>query len=170
MNTEAVLLVDDDQSQPGKTDLALKQGVGADDQRRLARGNPGQCGLPFFTLYPATQPGPRDRQRLKPGGEILPVLLRQNFSGRHDCHLVAIGDGLQRRRRCNQGFARAYIALQQPQHRPRLFQVGRDFADHALLGSGRRERQLRQEALHYRLVWRQLRGRSRLVTFPQSLQ
>jgi hypothetical protein len=51
-----------------------------------------------------------------------------------------------------------------------LFQVGRDFADYALLGSRWRERQLRQEAPHDFLVWRQLRGRLCLVTFSQSLQ
>ncbi len=69
------------------------------------------------------------------------MLRSENFSRRHQRHLVAIFDhdrgGLERHDR----FPAADVALEQPVHRKRLFEVACDFRQHALLRRRRLERQ-----------------------------
>ncbi len=68
------------------------------------------------------------------------MLHGENFGGRHESGLRAVFDsdygGLQR----DDGFAAADIALKEAVHRGRLFEVGGDFGENALLRSGGLER------------------------------
>ncbi len=68
------------------------------------------------------------------------MLFGQDFGRRHERHLLAGLDGLQRRKRGDDRLAGADIALQQPLHRRCALQVMRDFAPHALLRAGQLER------------------------------
>ena len=61
------------------------------------------------------------------------MLLREDFGGRHQRNLISV----LHRDNCgfegNDGFARAYVALQQAAHGKRFLHVGGDFLQHPLL-------------------------------------
>ena len=73
------------------------------------------------------------------GGKI--VLLRQNFSRRHQRDLVAVFNGDDRGLKGDDGFARSHVALQQTPHGAGRLHVGGDFFQHSLLGGGGMKRQ-----------------------------
>ena len=70
------------------------------------------------------------------------VLFRQYFGGGHNGSLkVAFGFQCGQHGKCgDDGFAAAYVALQQAVHGVRLSHVGADFVQHAGLGIGEGKR------------------------------
>ena len=64
------------------------------------------------------------------------MLLRQNFGGRHEGDLASIFDGNDGGLETHDGLARPHITLQQTPHGIRLFHVGCNFLEHALLRGG----------------------------------
>ncbi len=65
-------------------------------------------------------------------GEVM--LGGKNFSGGHDCRLVAVFNGDEHGLQRNDGFAGANVALQQAAHGVGCAHVGDDLAKGALLG------------------------------------
>ena len=114
---EAVLLVDYRERQPLKLDAFLNEGMRTDDQLRLAGFHALQNFLFLGRRETAMQPRDAHSERLEPLAELAPVLLRQDFGGRHDGGLAA---GLHGREAGNDGhhsLAAAHVALQQSVHR-----------------------------------------------------
>ena len=76
------------------------------------------------------------------------VLLREHLGGRHQRALVAALHAHQQRGDGNHGLARPDVALEQPVHRVRAGQVGRQLTDRIALGARERERKRVVEAAH----------------------
>ena len=157
-HAEAVLLVDDDESQALESRRSADQRLRADDDRRLAGCDPPEHRFPLprrlathehLHLGAGAGEQPLQRRHVLPG---------QQLRGRHDRRLVpqrpaflehhgprGPRGGHRRGGRGEHGIDRdgrlatAHIALEQPVHRLRPSQVGRDLAAHPPLG--RRERE-----------------------------
>ena len=166
-----MLLVDDGQGQVFENHLVLNHGVRANHQRRLATGNQRQHLTSLFGLLTAGEPRGLDAQGLQPADELAKVLLSQNF-GR--CHQGALPPGIDANggsQRGDHGFARAYVALEQPVHGYRPRNVVGNFAAHALLGSSQCKWQNSKQALvQRRLGNRREAGRTQQVARTFALQ
>src|SRR5690554_1520026 len=141
LDAKAVLLVDDYQCQPGKVDILLEQGMGANDHG-AAGGNCGQCLAARFALELAGQPAGLDAQWFQPAAKVEIVLLGQNFRGCHQCNLITGLDGLQGCQRGNYCLAGTNITLDQTQHGALLLQIPGYFLANAQLCPGRGKSQL----------------------------
>ncbi len=104
MHAEAVLFVDDHQPQFAERHLILHQRVRADTQRRTL-DHRRQRLAPGLALDLAGQPYRLNAKRPEPAAKGLQMLLGEQFSGRHQRHLVPGLDGLQRSQRCDHGLA-----------------------------------------------------------------
>ena len=170
VHAEAVLLVDDDQPQPGELDLLLEQGVGADGHRRFARPDRLQgLGTLAAAAFPC-MPYDIDSQGRQPLPETAVMLLCQQLGRRHQGRLVT---GLHRDE-CGAGghhrLAGAHIPLYQTRHRVRPGQIGPDLQIHPLLGAGERERERTQEGADQAIPARKHRGCRLLAAQPQPAQ
>ena len=93
-------------------------------------------------------------ERFEPGEQIARVLVGEQFGRRHECGLEALFDRAQGRERRDDGLAGPDIALHEPHHRVRPFQVVRDFQPDAALRRGELERQVVETALdEIRAAW-----------------
>ena len=88
MHTKAVLLINYRQSEFVKLHVFLKQGVGADDDLGLAIGDLFQNHRARLALLLAGKPGNLDAQGFEPVIEVVPVLLGEDFGGRHYRRLI----------------------------------------------------------------------------------
>ena len=134
MDAEAVLLVDDHQSEIVEGDAGLEERMGADEEMDGAVGEAGEDRLALAALFAAGENGEADAGGLGQRRDGAGVLAHQKFGRRHDRRLTAglddIGRGDQRHHR----LARADIALQQAQHALRRGEVRLDVGER--LGSG----------------------------------
>src|SRR5690625_1991657 len=116
VNAEAVLLIDNNQPEPGEDHILLNYGVSSHRHLRFAASQLFQLLASTPRAQASRQPTQLYTQRLPPGTEVVPMLLREDFSGGHDGHLKTTGDGAQGRQGGYQGFAGTNVALQQAQH------------------------------------------------------
>ena len=141
LDPEPVLLVDDDQQQPGELDLALEQRVGADDEARIARCDPLAAGALLGGRHVARHEIDVQRERLDQRPHGGGVLLGERLGRRHQRRLAARFDGAQHRVHRDRGLARADVADQQAPHRARVHDIAIDLPDRARLPERERERQ-----------------------------
>ena len=144
-NPEAVLLVDDRETEPRQEHLVLEQCVRADREHRRSAGERRERLLARLRRKSAGKPRDLDRQALEPLRELAKMLFRQDLGGRHEGDLPPRLDRLQRRQRRDDRLAAADVALQQPLHRHRALEVVADLAPDALLRSRELERNARPE-------------------------
>ncbi len=116
MDAEAVLLVDDDQTQILEGDSFLEQRMGADDDASLARLDAGEDLLARAALLTSREQFDANARRLAKLGKIGEVLPRQDFGRHHQCALCAALDRRGERQQAHHRLAGADVALQQPQH------------------------------------------------------
>ena len=141
MDAEAVLFVDDRESQVGELDLVLDQRMRADDDIDRAFGQTAHCLLlQLLAVAPGEQRQPHARRfgEGRYGGE---VLAGQQFGRRHQGGLGAGLDRNEHGEEGYQGLAAADVPLQQADHSLGLRHVGRDLVDGALLAPGQLEGQ-----------------------------
>ena len=165
MHAEAVLLVDDRQRKVVEGDALLHQRMGADHHLRAAAGHVVQRADAGAAGDLAREPCDLDAERGQPAAQVRQVLFGEQFGGRHQRGLAAVGDRHQRGHRRDHGLAGADVALHQAQHRHRPREVGADFAEDPLLRRGQGEGQLRAQ-LQGQHVAHQRRGRMRLPRDP----
>ena len=137
LNAEAVLLVDDDESQVRETHALLEESVGSHDDKRL------RCVHRALNLAAG---GGRRRARqqanirgVHPQGlqerpQRYSVLLCQDLGRRDERPLVTGGNHLEQRAQRDDGLARSHISLEEPLHRHLAGQVGPDLGDCLTLG------------------------------------
>ena len=141
-HAEAVLFVDDDESQTGKLHGVLDDGMCADED---VGGAVEQCVeylLTAFPLHHTCQQGYADRHVAEKLHDGLQMLFGQDFRRCHDAGLVTVVDGDEHRHQCHEGLAAADVALQQTVHLPAAAHVLAYLADDALLGFGQLEGQV----------------------------
>ena len=143
LHAEAVLLVDDDEAEVVEVGLVLLQGVGADDELRLAAqdaalrlalgGGVERTGEQRdFVWLPGA--GRNDTAEQLARGEI--VLRGEDLGGCHERGLAAVLHGDDGGLHGDDRLAGADIALQQAAHGLRAAHVCDDLAEDALLRGG----------------------------------
>ena len=145
VDTETVLLVDNDQADIAECNLVLEQRVGSDRNHWPGRTQARQhLFLLIARLFPGQQ-GHRDTDRREPLPDIEIMLVRKDFRRGHQGNLVAGTDNQQRGDSGHHGLAGTDIALDQAQHRRRFQHVLADFCQDPLLRARQLERQVIQE-------------------------
>ena len=142
LDSETVLFVDDDQPQVGEAHAVLDQGVRADEDRHLARGDTLERGAALGRLRGAGQYGHAHRHPVKHPRDRGEVLAGEDLRGGHHAGLEAVVHGQQHRQQRHEGLAAAHVALQQAVHLETRHGVLPDLADDALLGTRQREGEL----------------------------
>ena len=150
LHPEAMLLVDDDESQIGEGGRFAEQCVRADDDQRLAGGDPQRRTAPVGRGHLT---GEQRRHELgrevgsEHPGDRSQVLPREHLGGRDQRGLPAALRRLQHGPQRDERLARADLALDEPVHRPAAHKVAFDLrADRQLIGRAC-ERQRRVESL-----------------------
>ena len=128
-DAEALLLVDDDQAELLEGDGAGQQGMCADDQVDLARGQPSLDLLGLLRRREARERADAHGEARVALGESLRVLGDQQSRGHEDGGLVAVLDGLEGGAHGDLGLAVADVAGEQAVHGNGLFHVGLDLVD-----------------------------------------
>ena len=116
LHAEAVLLVDHHEPQVGELHAVFDQGVRADQDVHLARGDPFERQPALPGLRGAGEDGdlhPHAVEHTRDGGEML---AGEDLGGRHHAGLVAVVHGQQHRHQRHEGLAAADVALQQAVH------------------------------------------------------
>ena len=144
-HTEAMLLVDDRQAQPGELDLVFDQGVGADHDRRVATGNPCEHRFLAALFQAAGEPRDFEPEGSKPRRQLAVMLLGEDLGGSHQGRLITRFDRMQHGQRGHHRLAAADVALQQALHRMRLIEVAGDFLPGTLLRPGQAKGQCGQQ-------------------------
>ena len=149
MDAEAVLLVDDHETEIGIVDAFLEERVGTDDNLHFAGGDGRQLGGTGAAGVAAGQQHDRQPGRLAELRQAV-VMLACKDLGRGEQGRLGAGFGrCGHRHQRDDGLAGTDIALQQPQHAVRRGHVGMDLGDRRFLPLREREGQGRaQQAGH----------------------
>ena len=145
VDTETVLLVDNDQADIAECNLVLEQRVGSDHNHWPCRIQVRQYVFLFIARLFPCQKGHRNTDRREPLPDIEIMLVRKYFRRGHQGNLVAGTDNQQGGDSSHHGLAGTDIALDQPQHRRRFQHVLADFCQDPLLRARQFERQVVQE-------------------------
>ena len=135
-DAETVLFVDDGQGQPVEADGVLEQGVGADGDLGLARGEGGQLLASLAIGVAAGQQDRADARAFQQRAQLLVMLTRQDFRRRHQGGLETTGRRVGQGQGGDGGLAGAHIALQQTAHLLAAGQIAADFRHGLSLGVG----------------------------------
>ena len=138
---EAVLLVDDGQSQTAELHAVLDDGMRTHQHVHRAVGQPLQYFLALLTLHRAREQLHPHGQMAQHGAERLEVLFGQNLGGSHDACLMAVIHSQQHHHESHQCLAASNVALQQTVHLSSALHIGMYLAYDALLGIGQRKGQ-----------------------------
>src|SRR5712692_4495084 len=132
-DAKAMLLVDDQQAEARKLNVARKQAMSADDNINFA----AKCLLDDGAiLLVAAKPRDHldpDRIVLEALAESIRVLLGENRGRHQQSNLATVHDGDERGAKCDFGFAEAGVAADQAVHRFDPGQVADDVVDCGLL-------------------------------------
>ena len=137
-DAEALLLVDDEQTQVFELHALAQQLMGADKQVHTAILHPFQHILDLLGGAEAGQHLHRDREGPKPGGGSGIVLLRQHGGGHQQRHLLAVQDALHGGAEGHLRLAVAHVAAEQPVHGHGFLHIGLDLPDGSQLIVGLR--------------------------------
>ena len=141
LDAEAVLLVDDGESEVAELHVRLYEGVRADENLNTSLLDAFEG---FAALFPLDIPGEErhvDANLLHLVAESAVMLFGKNFGRSHDARLEAVVDGKEGHQCGDDGLARTHIALQQAVHLVSRLQVGMYLPDDAFLRLGEAEGQ-----------------------------
>ena len=141
-HTEAVLLVDDSQTELLVLHRVFKQGMGADEQLERTVEQTGVNFLALAFASAACEQSHLHANFLRHFADSLEVLGGKDFGGCHDARLVAIVEGNECGEKCHDSLAAAHVALKQAVHLPSAAHVGTDFPNHTLLRASERKLQV----------------------------
>src|SRR6266436_2956220 len=113
----------------------------ADDELRCAGGDAFERGGFFGGFQAADEQLDAKAAALEDAARGKKMLDSQDFGGGHESGLATVFDGNDRGLQGDDGFAAADITLQEAVHGRGPFQVGGNFGEDALLGSGGLERE-----------------------------
>lgn len=163
LDAEAVLLVDDREPQPVEVDAFSEQRVRADRNRRLSAGELRDGRIARARALTAEDRLERDPQRQEKRREFACVLPREQLGRRHQCRLHAVARRQHDGARCDQRFAAADVALQQPVHWDVATHVAPNLQNHSPLRAGELKRQRALEA--FEQASRNVQGASVVIAF-----
>ena len=117
VHAEAVLLIDDHETQALKLDALLKQGVCADRNLRAAGREFAERANAARPRASASDQREIQIERREPRAEVARVLLREQFRRRHDCCLKAGLHSPDGGERGDDRLAATHVSLHEAQHR-----------------------------------------------------
>ena len=170
LDSESVLLVDDDEPEVREGYLRLEQRMRSHCDRGLSAGDGGHGPGAFAAPEPARQPGHRDPERIEPAAKALEVLLRKKLGGRHQSDLALVGDRHHRGEGRDHRLSRSDVALHESMHRAGPREIGSDLPGDTALGRGQVERQRGDEAPRERIAAVERRGPPGVELTPQQAQ
>ena len=133
LDSETMLLIDHHQAKALKGDAFLKESMGTHYQPETAIGEPS----PAFGLLgvgkPTEQELRTDLEWREQFGQRGSVLFRQQLGGSHECRLIAVLQGEQHGKQCDDRLPGPHVAHENSMHSLRRGHVGRDLPDRALL-------------------------------------
>ena len=138
-NTEAVLLIGDDQRKVGQVNTFREQSVSSDDEVHHAQSQ----AIPDIPLFPCghrtAQQCQTHPKRLQQSGQALIMLLGKDFGRSHQRRQIAVLEGNIAGSCGDHRFSGADISLHQTVHRSAAAKVAADLLDGTLLGAGQLE-------------------------------
>ena len=147
-DTEAVLLVGDDEAEPREVNVILDQRVRADDNVDLVARDGLVHLAPLSWRQVAREVADADAERCELRREILIVLGGEDLGRRHHRALPAACDRLDEREHGDDRLAGADVSLHEPPHRHGPLHVAADLLPRLLLVVRQREGQAREDSLH----------------------
>ena len=152
LHAEAVLFVDDHETEVEETHRRFDKGVRAHKDMNRAVGDALHDFLARLAFHAAREEFHGDWQV----GKLIPdggkVLLGKYFGRCHDARLKTVVEREEAAKQSHDGLAAAHVALQQAVHLPPAPHVAADFADHALLRLGEFKGQASVVKLHEALA------------------
>ena len=140
LDAEAVLLVDDHETEVEKLHPVFYQRVGADKQVYRSRSDAFEYLAAFAAPRGTREHGHPHVETLDHAGDRGEVLAREELRGGHHAGLESVVDGQQHRHEGHQGLAAAHVALQEAVHLETRGRVAPYLAKHAFLRSRECER------------------------------
>ena len=128
-DAEALLLVDDQQSEVFENDVFRKQAMRADDDVNLARGDAFEDGLDLLLRAEAADHVDHHGEALESIAQRLQMLEREHRRRREHGDLLAVHHRLERGAHGDFRLAVADVAAQQAIHRRRRFHIVLDLGD-----------------------------------------
>ncbi len=139
-DTEAVLLIDNGQTEAGDRDALLDDGVGTDQDVDVAVRERGQDLAALGGAGAASEQGHRGPvlsvERGVQATEVVVVLLGEDLGRRHHGRLVVLRDGHQCRGGGDDRLAAPDVTLEEARHGPGETEVAEDFVEGSLLRTG----------------------------------
>src|SRR5258708_28349361 len=155
-----MLLVDDDEAGLREFHFLFEQGMRADDELRVSLRDVAANLALAVGFQRAGQQNNSVAGVLEDFARGKIMLLRENFGGGHQCYLVAVFDGDDRRLKSDDSLSRTDVPLEQASHRMRLLHVIGNLFQNSLLCGRRMKRENLLDRLPDSVV--QLKGNSRL--------
>ena len=138
-DTEAVLLVRDDEAEARIDDILGKKGVRADDKVVFPGRNRGLRLALFFGAHGPGQSADAHSKRSEQAGKRGKMLLGEDLRRRHEGADKAVFPAKPAQRRSDKRLAAADVALDKPVHHKAARHIPRRILDRALLRTGRRK-------------------------------
>ena len=135
-----MLLVEDDEPEPGELDGRGQRGVRPDHEIHAAAGDRAPHGGRLRRGPPAGEELETEPRTLEPRRQRRVVLRRQGVGGSDEESLMSGRDRGEQRARGDGGLAAADVPEQEAPHRDRLLQVGEDLGERRVLARSERER------------------------------
>ncbi len=143
LDSEAVLLVYDDEAEVGEVYVVFYEGVGADGEVDFAAKD-AVAGVALGAVVEASGEKSDAVGAMGAGGDFVAeelaggevVLRGEDFGGGHESYLVAVFDGDECGLEGDDGLAGAYVALEEAAHGLLAAHVGDDLAEDTFLGGG----------------------------------
>ncbi len=135
-NSEAMLLVDDYQTELAERNISLDQRVGSAYDVSVSFRYGVKNVLPFRVLHTAREQNSPQTERRRPIFDAVVVLLSKDFSRHHYGRLIAVFAGSDHRRHRNNRLTASHIALQKSVHAGAPLHVTFDLCDDPFLCIG----------------------------------
>src|SRR5258708_7354965 len=136
-----MLLVDDDEAGLREFHFLFQQGVGADDELRVSLRDVAANLTLAVGFQRAGQQNNSVAGVLEDFARGKVMLLSENFGGGHQCYLVAVLDGDDRRLKSDDSLSRTDVPLEQSPHGMRLLHVIGNLFQNSLLCGRRMKRE-----------------------------
>ena len=135
-HAEAVLLVDNHQTEVAELHHIFKQSMGADNDLQRAIEEVAVYGFALFFASGTGEQGAFNAQRLHQMADGIEMLCSENLGGCHDGSLIIVVERQKHAHKGHESFAAAHIALKETIHLSAAAHIGANLLDNSLLSAG----------------------------------
>ena len=135
-HAEAVLLVDNHQSEVAKLHHILEQSMGADNNLQRAIEKIAVYGFALFFASGTGEQGAFNAQRLYQMAYGFEMLGGENLGGSHNGSLIIVVERQKHAHECHESLSAAHVALKETIHLSAAAHIGANLLDNSLLSAG----------------------------------